>query len=163
MKTVYQTDFEGFYTGPTSADPSPLEPGVWLIPGGAVAVEPPALAAGHRARWNGGAWDVIDPPAPPPPTPPSPPTPEEIQRQIAAAIDAHVEAQARTLQYNSAAHLVGYVASTVPDWRAEAEAFVAWRDAVWLTAITKQAEAMQTGTAPSVKDVIEALPKWPGV
>ena len=94
---------------------------------------------------------------------PPPPTPEEIQHQIAAAIDAHVEAQARTLQYNSAAHLVGYVASTVSHWRAEAEAFVAWRDAVWLAAITKQAEAMETGNVPSVEDVIKALPKWSGV
>jgi hypothetical protein len=158
MKTVYQTDFDGFFTAPVDADPSPLEPGVWIIPGGAVEVEPPALKDGQRARWNGGAWDVIDPPPPAPE-----PTPEEIQRQITAAIDVYVEAQARALQYNSAAHLVGYVASTVPDWRAEAEAFVAWRDAVWLTAITKQAEAMQTGIVPSVEDVIEALPKWSGV
>ena len=96
------------------------------------------------------------------PLPVAGPTPEEMQRQIAAAIDAHVEAQALALQYNSAAHLVGYVASTVSHWRAEAEAFVAWRDAVWLTAITKQAEAMETGIAPSVEEVIEALPKWSG-
>jgi hypothetical protein len=94
---------------------------------------------------------------------PPPPTPEEIQRQIAAAIDAHVEAQALSLQYNSAAHLVGYVASTVSHWRAEAEAFVSWRDAVWMAAITEQAEAMETGNVPSVDDVIEALPKWSGV
>jgi hypothetical protein len=88
---------------------------------------------------------------------------EAARHQIAAAIDAHVEAQARALQYNSAAHLVGYVASTASHWRAEAEAFVAWRDAVWLAAITKQAEAMETGIVPSVDDVIKALPKWPGV
>jgi hypothetical protein len=97
------------------------------------------------------------------PEPAPRPTPEEIQRQITAAIDAHVEAQALALQYNSAAHLVGYAASTVSHWRAEAEAFVAWRDAVWLTAITTHAEAMQTGNVPSVEDVIEALPKWSGV
>jgi alkanesulfonate monooxygenase SsuD/methylene tetrahydromethanopterin reductase-like flavin-dependent oxidoreductase (luciferase family) len=97
------------------------------------------------------------------PLPAPGPTPEEIKRQITAALDAHVEAQARALQYNSAAHLVGYAASTVPDWRAEAEAFVVWRDKVWLAAIAKQAEAMETGTAPSVEDAIEALPKWSGV
>jgi hypothetical protein len=85
-----------------------------------------------------------------------------FQAQITAAIDAHVQAQARALQYNSAAHLVGYVASTVSHWRAEAEAFVAWRDKVWLAAITKQAEAMETGNVPSVEDVIKALPKWSG-
>jgi hypothetical protein len=79
MKTVYQTDFDGFFTAPVDADPSPLEPGVWLIPGGAVEVEPPALKDGQRARWNGKTWDVIDPPPPPPPPPPAPePTPEEL-------------------------------------------------------------------------------------
>lgn len=34
MKTVYQTNAEGYFVGPVQADPSPLEPGVWLIPGG---------------------------------------------------------------------------------------------------------------------------------
>jgi hypothetical protein len=159
MKTVYQTDFEGFYTGPTSADPSPLEPGVWLIPGGAVEIKPPALSSGQRARWNGRAWDVIDP-APPPPPPP--PTPEEVKRQIAAAIAAYIDAQARSMDYDSALSLQSYTSSTISEWKAAAETFVAWRDAVWLTAITKQAEAMETGIAPSVDDVLKALPKWSG-
>jgi hypothetical protein len=76
MKTVYQTDFQGYFTCPVEADPSPLEPGVWLIPGGAVEVRPPVLSSGQRARWNGRAWDVIAPSPPPPPPPPL--TPEEL-------------------------------------------------------------------------------------
>jgi len=32
-----------------------------------------------------------------------------------------------------------------------------------MTKIAFAANPAETGTAPSVKDVIEALPKWPGV
>ncbi|MFJ4115886.1 hypothetical protein ACIPV9_05585 [Pseudomonas psychrophila] len=42
-KIVYQTDHLGIYTGKTVADRSPLEPDVWLIPGGCVEVAPPAV------------------------------------------------------------------------------------------------------------------------
>lgn len=101
MKTVYQTDFDGFFTGPVEADPSPLEPGVWLIPAGAVEVEPPELGSGQRARWNGGAWDVIDPP-PPPPAPP-PPTPEEVLASERAAM------RCSRFQALAALHLSGHL------------------------------------------------------
>ena len=80
---------------------------------------------------------------------------------ITRAIDAHVEAQARALQYNSAAHLASYVASSVPEWAAEAQAFVGWRDQVWQAAIDMLADAEASGEAPSVEDVIAALPDWP--
>jgi hypothetical protein len=100
MKIVYQTDFEGFYTGPVEADPSPLEPGVWLIPGGAVVAKPPALADGQRARWNGGAWDVIEPPAAPLPAPE--PLPEEIRAALHRQIDVERE---RRLIAGSAFHV----------------------------------------------------------
>lgn len=87
-------------------------------------------------------------------------SPEEAQAQLARAIDAHVEAQARALQYNSAAHLASYAASTVPEWAAEAQAFVAWRDQVWLAAMGMLAQAQETGEGPSVEEVIAALPEW---
>lgn len=58
-KVVYQTDFNGVYVGPTLADPSPLEPGVWLIPAGCVEVPPPAVDAGFIAVWRDGDWQVM--------------------------------------------------------------------------------------------------------
>jgi len=61
-----------------------------------------------------------------------------------AAIDAHVEQQARAWSYNSAAHLASYATSTVPQWSAEASAFVAWRDAAWLAALA-MLDAVQAG------------------
>lgn len=67
-KIVSQLDAEGFFLAATSADPSPLEPGKFLIPGGAVDATPPNVPAGQRARWNGVGFDLED--IPPPPSPP---------------------------------------------------------------------------------------------
>jgi hypothetical protein len=63
MKQVSQLDQNGYFVGITTADPSPLEPGAFLIPGGAVDTDPPeSIPEGKRAKWNG-QWvfeDVID-------------------------------------------------------------------------------------------------------
>ena len=42
----------------------------------------------------------------------------------------------------------------------EAQAFVAWRDAVWQAAIAMLADAEASGEPPGVEDVIAALPVW---
>ena len=74
MKIVSQLDADGYFVGLTAADESPLEPGVFLIPGGAVDVEPPVVPDGHRARWsNGWAFEAIPQPEPEPEPPPRPP------------------------------------------------------------------------------------------
>ncbi|WP_127109949.1 hypothetical protein [Pararhodobacter zhoushanensis] len=83
-----------------------------------------------------------------------------LQAQITAAIDALVEAQARALGYNSAAACAGYRDSTVPAWSAEAQSFIAWRDAVWIEAYAQQAAHAQAGTLPTADDVLAALPVW---
>ncbi|VVO66008.1 hypothetical protein PS903_01028 [Pseudomonas fluorescens] len=59
-KTVFQTDHLGIYTGETFADLSPVEPDVWLIPGGCVEIAPPLIPAHQAARWNGRAWTLIE-------------------------------------------------------------------------------------------------------
>lgn len=57
FKTVWQTDGDGFLLGTTVADESPLEPGVFLIPAGAVEEAPPGVAPPKQAwRWVGGVW-----------------------------------------------------------------------------------------------------------
>ena len=96
-------------------------------------------------------------------------TPADLQAEAQArakasttrAIDAHVEAQAKALHYNSSAHLASYVASSVAEWAAEAQAFVAWRDSVWQAVIAMLAGAEASGEQPSVEDVLAALPEWP--
>ncbi|KAB2524850.1 hypothetical protein BJN42_26665 [Pseudomonas koreensis] len=59
-KIVYQTDHLGLYVGETEADESPLEPGVFLIPGGCVEVPPPQAPEFKRAYWTGSAWQLLD-------------------------------------------------------------------------------------------------------
>ena len=59
-KVVYQTDHLGIYTGKTVADRSPLEPDVWLIPGGCVEVAPPAVPERKAAFWDGRKWQLVD-------------------------------------------------------------------------------------------------------
>lgn len=82
----------------------------------------------------------------------------------AAAITAHIEATARSRQYDGALSLASYVTSSVPGWAAEANAFVAWRDAVWTYALAEMA-AVQEGerAPPTVEALLSELPvmTWP--
>lgn len=79
QKIVSQLDHEGYFTNPTIADESPLEPGVFLLPAGAVDFPPPAVPAGKRALWNGSGF-VFE--AIPQPEPLPEPTPEQIAEAV---------------------------------------------------------------------------------
>ncbi|WP_039013064.1 hypothetical protein [Pseudomonas brassicacearum] len=59
-KLVYQTDHLGIFIGAVAAEESPLEPGVWMIPGGCVEVPPPTVPEHKAAWWNGRAWQLVD-------------------------------------------------------------------------------------------------------
>lgn len=52
MKVVSQLNNAGYFTGATYADPSPLEPGVYLFPAGTIDVEPPVIPVNNVARWD---------------------------------------------------------------------------------------------------------------
>jgi len=65
MKQVIQLDDDGYFAGLTTADESPLEPGVFLMPAGAVDAPAPAVPEGQRAKWNG-SWVFEDIPQPEP-------------------------------------------------------------------------------------------------
>lgn len=56
---VWQTDPEGYLVGAVEADPDPMNPGNWLIPGGCIGTEPPTLAANEVARWANGVWSRV--------------------------------------------------------------------------------------------------------
>jgi hypothetical protein len=62
MKTVCQLNGDGYFVGPVVADESPLESGVFLIPGGAIDAPIPEIPDGKLAKWNGGSFDFVDPP-----------------------------------------------------------------------------------------------------
>lgn len=80
------------------------------------------------------------------------------------SIQSLIDAKASERQYESGATLASYVNSTIETWAAEAQAFVAWRDAVWLYALA-ELDKVQKGERdqPSVADLLAELPvfEWP--
>lgn len=61
---VYQYDHAGILLGPTEADPSPLEPGKFLIPARCTETPPPVeIPEGQVPRWNGAEWQLVRMPA----------------------------------------------------------------------------------------------------
>jgi len=89
MKIVYQTDQTGAYLGETIAHESPLEPGVYLIPGGCVETAPPETKEGQVAVWDG-VWTLVDLPEP---EKPKEPTAKEIAAQKIATRKAQIGAE----------------------------------------------------------------------
>lgn len=59
-KTVFQTNRLGLFTGTAQAEESPLEPGVYLIPGGCVEIPPPAIPDNKAACWSNDKWVLVD-------------------------------------------------------------------------------------------------------
>ena len=57
---VYQTDYQGFYVGPTMADPDQLDKGNWIIPAGCVTNPPPSLGEKQLAQLVAGSWVVVE-------------------------------------------------------------------------------------------------------
>ena len=53
MKKVIQLDSNGYFVGFTLADPSPLEPDVYLLPANTIDAPPPDIPEGKRAKWCG--------------------------------------------------------------------------------------------------------------
>lgn len=61
---VFQYDHAGILIGPVEADPSPLEPGRFLIPARCTTVAPPDDVPENQVpRWNGAAWVLVQMPA----------------------------------------------------------------------------------------------------
>lgn len=59
MKKLIQLDENGYFSGVVTADESPLEPGVFLIPGGAIEAVLPNTPEGKFAKWVDG-WVFED-------------------------------------------------------------------------------------------------------
>lgn len=92
QKQVSQLDAEGFFSGVAMADESPLEPGVFLLPGGAIDRDPPKqLEEGKRYKPWGKGWRAEDIPKPEEPVA-EPVQPVEVKPPSAA--DALQEMQA---------------------------------------------------------------------
>lgn len=80
------------------------------------------------------------------------------------AIQGLVDTTATEKMFRDGVTLASYVASTNPQWAAEAQAFVAWRDAVWAYSYAELAK-VQAGEReqPSPADFLTELPAivWP--
>ncbi|EGL63587.1 hypothetical protein AGRO_3656 [Agrobacterium sp. ATCC 31749] len=80
------------------------------------------------------------------------------------AIQNLVDSTAREKQFRDGVTLASYTASTKPNWAAEAQAFVAWRDNVWFYAYGELAK-VQAGQRqqPSVEEFLAEIPpiEWP--
>jgi hypothetical protein len=71
----------------------------------------------------------------------------EIER-YRQAVQSHIDATARSRDYRDGFALAGYVNSAIPPWKAEAEAFIAWRDQVWLFVFEKLSQIQAGNVEP---------------
>jgi hypothetical protein len=107
------------------------------------------------ARWGVEVTEVPDPE-------PEPYVPTVADYQD--AVEGHVEAVAAQRGYSSSVSCASYVSSIVPQWKAEATAFSAWRDQVWVFALNELLKVQQGQRAvPTVAAFIAELPamQWP--
>jgi hypothetical protein len=96
--------------------------------------------------------------------PPVPvPTQEEILASYQTAIQAALDSKAREKMYNDSISIATYINSTNASWKAEATAFLAWRDAVYVYAVNILTQVQNGGAQPALSDFIAALPvmTWP--
>jgi hypothetical protein len=80
MKIFHYHPETGAFLGEGTADPSPLEPGKWLVPAHATAIEPLHPNNDEQVIWVNNNWQLQpipepEPPSEPEPTEPLPPTP----------------------------------------------------------------------------------------
>lgn len=84
--------------------------------------------------------------------------------QFRSAIQTMIDSHAQSRRYDSGNSLATYVTSSNPDWAAEAQALVLWRDAVWAYAYAELDKVMAgEREQPSVEAFIDELPPlvWP--
>lgn len=102
---VYCYDDNGFFVGEEIADESPLEPGVFLVPGHSTEQAPIKYKEGFWPRWNGNEWELVDVR----PQSPEPLTRDQVQLNRLAAYAHPVTGSDRFIIEASAMRLDGDV------------------------------------------------------
>lgn len=125
---VYQVSRAGYYEGPTEADESPLEPGVYLMPARCVTRPPPYFNAQQILWWDESVqdWEVVDLPDPPVfNDPPTAVTVEDIklecQRRIIVRVGAIDTISCLAKQLNNAVRRMDILSSSLQRTLTEAE------------------------------------------
>lgn len=110
--------------------------------------ELPQWALTAQALWQTRMDEINDPPVVP-----------LTQQDFANAIKKQLNDVAIARNYENEYSIASYVSSTNPQWQQEAQAFVAWRDAVWLYAYSELA-LVQAGDkpVPTIEQFLEGLP-----
>lgn len=165
-KEMSQLDAEGYFVCPTMGEESPLEPGVYLLPAGAVDAPVPQIPEGKKAKWEGKwVFEDIPKPEPEPEPEPTPPTDEEIKNKIITDTQNRLDKFAQTRNYYGILSLCTYATSTNPKFASEGKHGVEARDDTWAT-LYGIYEEVKAGTRPMPADydAIKAdLPvlEWP--
>lgn len=105
----------------------------------------------HATIKDMGDWyEVVELPAP---------TEEQIQAQLTAAVQRHMDNTARTRNYDNIHTACSYANSTDALFAAEGLACVKWRDDVWRTCYNILAEVKAgTRAVPTADELITELP-----
>jgi len=83
----------------------------------------------------------------------------ELKQQFVSAVQIMLDTTARTRNYDGILSACTYATSTNQTFKAEAQACVAWRDAVWSTCYTIMAD-VESGSRnmPSIQELLNELP-----
>lgn len=119
----------------------------------------PLRPQGNRAitefapwQWAFDAWAAAAPP------PPAPPAPEDVRAGLVRAVQIHLDATARSRGYDSILSACSYAGAPNP-YRAEGEAYLAWRGAVWAHGyqVLRDVQA-NSRPVPTAAELIAELP-----
>ena len=97
------------------------------------------------------------------PTPVPQPTIQQIIVSLESAVQVYIDSIAQKKGYDSGVSCASYAASTNATFAADATAFIAWRDSVWVTCqqIENTDLAATPPIIPTAAVVIAALPAAP--